>query len=245
MNANYQHLSIPAAALLLVIFVVAFVIFRTQSPSTDPATETNADSTIQTSTDDASFEPFQASEDPSHSDNSQNTISTKTSRKSRPARFAQLQHHDQFTQFPRNAPRPLDDLESAIPEPELTPEAIRQRREQRWMAKISAQQVAEIDAVIDAAEQRHIETVAKNVNRRAAIETVDYVTQICFEELYTRASDAAGRIIVNFEIKRGLSDRGIFENVHIASNYNLNDMAFEACIVAAVDSVARHPDIVR
>ncbi len=232
MNANYQHLSITAAAILLAVFVVVFVVFRTQAPATDFAPEQIAEFSPQTSPDDSSFAPFQAPDSP------QAFASQKTVAKSsvNQARQPQLQHADPFAQFPRNSARPLKDSEAELHNSAPIHESLEQRQEQRWMAKISPEQEAKIDAVIDAAEQRHIETMAKNVNRRTAIQTVDRVTQICFEELYNRAADAAGRIIVNFEIQGGPNNRGIFENVHIANNYNLHDMAFEACIVAAIHS---------
>lgn len=238
MNANYQHLSISAAAILLTIFVVTLIVFRAQAPSTDLAAEQTADFSSQTSPDDSSFAPFQAADSNTPADISKNNNSTQAPIKPRILRTPprQAQPVDQFAQFPRNAPGPPIDFEAEVPLPPPTVESIRRNREQRWAAKLSAEQEAKIDAVIDAAEQRHIETMANNLNRRTAIQTVDLVTQLCFEELYTRAPDAAGRIIVNFEVIGEPGGRGIFENVHIASNYNLNDMAFEACIVAAIQS---------
>ncbi|MBA2662278.1 MAG: hypothetical protein H0U74_08280 [Bradymonadaceae bacterium] len=100
-----------------------------------------------------------------------------------------------------------------------------------WMATLPAVDEASIDAVIDAAHQRRMETEALHEDRRAAIDRADTVALVCAEELLTRAPDANGHIIINFELDVLDNGQGFLDSITIVGNANLADMAYENCIV--------------
>lgn len=236
MNANYQRLSIKAAATIFFIFVVIIILVRTQTSFDDDAPELHTDFSPQNQPSQAAptFAPFEDSIDPIQPD-------LPTLAKKQPAPTSPNPPIPQLDPFPQELPDPaLPNLNPYIPsvvrEPDLSEPQNKTSRKNRWMAQVSSEEEAKIDAIIDEAEQRHIKTVTNNIDRRTAIATVNRITRPCFEELATRAPEATGHVIVNFDIIGQKSGRGVFENVHIVTNYNLRDMAFEGCIISTIQT---------
>ncbi len=231
MNANYQRISIAAIFILLIVVGAAVLLLSSED---EVSTEKSVGAAAASASTD--FAPFESTE--SASDIS-STSSTSTAHELPPEAAPQASAPAQQQSAARlEIPHRIKETSAEIiKKTERFSESLPEDpQENPWAARISPEEEARIDAIIDAAEARQREQFLKHADRRAAIQRVDQVTELCFEEIFTRAPDVSGHVIVNFYAVGDGQGRGTFEDVRIVINHNLRDMAFESCIVAAIQS---------
>lgn len=230
MNANYQRISIAAIFILLIVVVAAVLL-----PSSEDEVSTEKSVGAASASASTDFAPFESTE--SASDIS-STSSTSTAHELPPEAAPQASAPAQQSAARLEIPHRIKETSAEIiKKTERFSESLPEDpQENPWAARISPEEEARIDAIIDAAEARQREQFLKHADRRAAIERADQVTELCFEEIFTRAPDVSGHVIVNFYAVGDGQGRGTFEDVRIVINHNLRDMAFESCIVAAIQS---------
>ena len=143
----------------------------------------------------------------------------------------QGRQHNQPQRPPPRAEADVGETDRAMRGEYADPENQRVLGPNGWMAPVDPQENERIDQVFEESRAARYDPNLNDAGRAASVAVARQTVTACFDAFKRRRPDASGRIVVMWTAGAATAGQGRITNPRLGTNYQLQDAAFESCIV--------------